>query len=198
MVVLPAQEAVVKAVSLKISKKAPNRSSNFANRFTMKTKILYIFMFLTNIGLAQDNISELLKKYNNERIPYITVQELAMPKTDAILLDARELYEFEVSHIKNGIYVGYDDFEISTVNEKITDKSSKIVVYCSIGIRSEDIAERLKNEGYTHVYNLFGGIFEWKNNNYTVYNKDEKPTENVHAFSKEWSQWLLKGIKIYD
>jgi rhodanese-related sulfurtransferase len=164
----------------------------------MKHKILSIFIFLTSIGFAQDSISKLLKKYNNESIPYITVQELAMPKTDAILLDARELYEFEVSHIQNSIHVGYDHFDISSVTEKIKNKSSKIVVYCSLGIRSEDIAEQLKNEGYTHVYNLFGGIFEWKNNDYTVYNKDEKPTENVHAFSKEWSKWLLKGIKIYD
>ena len=128
----------------------------------------------------------------------MTVQELAMPKTDAILLDARELSEYEVSHIKDGIYVGYDNFDISTVTEKITDKSSQIVVYCSLGIRSEDIAEQLKTAGYTNIYNLFGGIFEWKNNDFMVYNSEDKPTENVHAFSKEWSKWLLKGKKIYD
>jgi len=127
----------------------------------------------------------------------MSVQELAMPKTDAILLDAREISEFNVSHLKNGIHVGYDHFDISTVTEKITDKSSKIVVYCSLGIRSEDVAEQLKNAGYTNVYNLFGGIFEWKNNDFSVYS-DEGETEEVHAFSKEWSQWLLKGIKIYD
>jgi hypothetical protein len=45
---------------------------------------------------------------------------------------------------------------------------------------------------------LFGGIFEWKNNNFTVYNSKEEATENVHAFSKDWSKWLLKGKKVYD
>jgi len=164
----------------------------------MKKIILYIFIFLSSISFAQESISELLKKYNSESIPYITVQELAMPKTEVILLDTRELSEFEVSHLKNGIHVGYDNFKISTVTETITDKSSKIVVYCSLGIRSEDIAERLKKAGYTNIYNLFGGIFQWKNKDFTVYNKDEEPTENVHTFSKEWSQWLLKGNKIYD
>jgi 3-mercaptopyruvate sulfurtransferase SseA len=73
-----------------------------------------------------------------------------------------------------------------------------IVVYCSLGVRSEDIAEQLKKEGYTNVYNLFGGIFEWKNSNHKVYDNKEEPTENVHAFSKKWSKWLLKGNKIYD
>ena len=167
------------------------------NLIAMKNKILYIFIFISSISFAQESISELLKKYNSESVPYITVQELAMPKTEAILLDARELNEFEVSHLKNGIYVGYDNFEISTVTKKIADKSTKIVVYCSLGIRSEDIAERLKKAGYTNVYNLFGGIFEWKNNDFKVYNLKGE-TEDVHAFSKEWSQWLLKGIKIYD
>jgi len=103
-----------------------------------------------------------------------------------------------VSHIQNAIHVGYDDFDIDAVAEKITDKSSKIVVYCSLGVRSEDIAEQLNNAGYNNIYNLFGGIFEWKNNDLTVYNNEDEPTENVHAFSKKWGKWLLKGIKIYD
>jgi len=181
MVVQLEQEVVVKVYSL-----------------NMKKFLFYIFVFVSSLVFSQDSLSELLDKYNNESIPYISVQELAMPKTDAILLDARELSEYEVSHIKEGIYVGYDNFDISTVTEKITDKSSQIVVYCSLGIRSEDIAEQLKTAGYTNIYNLFGGIFEWKNNDFMVYNSEDKPTENVHAFSKEWSKWLLKGKKIYD
>ena len=164
----------------------------------MKNKILYIFLFFTSIGFAQESISELLKKHNSESIPYISVQELAMPKTDAILLDSREIIEFETSHLKNAIHVGYDNFDITTITNQITDKSKTIVVYCSLGVRSEDIAEQLKKENYTNVYNLFGGIFEWKNNDYSVYNNADEPTENVHAFSKEWSKWLLKGNKIYD
>ncbi len=164
----------------------------------MKRNILYIFLFFSSIGFAQDSISELLKKHNSESIPYISVQELAMPKTEAFLLDSRELVEYETSHLKDAIHVGYDDFDISTVTEKVTDKTSKIVVYCSLGVRSEDIAEDLKKAGFTNVYNLFGGIFEWKNNDFTVYNIKDEPTENVHAFSEEWSQWLLKGVKIYD
>lgn len=164
----------------------------------MKNKILYFLLFFTSISFAQEPISEILKKYNSESIPYISVQELAMPKTDAILLDSREKIEFETSHLQNAIHVGYDTFEIETVTHTIEDKSTMIVVYCSLGIRSEDIAEQLKKEGYTNVFNLFGGIFEWKNNDFTVYDSNENETENVHAYSKEWSQWLLKGTKIYD
>jgi rhodanese-related sulfurtransferase len=157
-----------------------------------------LLVLFSCVGFSQDGISDVLKKYNSESIPYISVQELALAKTAVILLDAREISEYNVSHIQDAIYVGYDDFDPTTVAKNITDKSSKIVVYCSLGVRSEDIAEDLKKEGFTNIYNLFGGIFEWKNKDFTVYNNDEEPTENVHAFSAAWSQWLLKGIKIYD
>ncbi|WP_299110846.1 rhodanese-like domain-containing protein [uncultured Winogradskyella sp.] len=162
----------------------------------MKYKVLYTLLFFTAFGFAQETLSELLKKYNSESIPYISVHELAMPKTKAILLDAREDLEYKTSHLKDAIHIGYDNFDISLVTKKIKDKSLKIVVYCSLGIRSEDIAEQLKEEGYTNVFNLFGGIFEWKNNDYKVYN-EKGETADIHAFSKAWSKWLVKGNKVY-
>ena len=166
----------------------------------MKNLITYIFLFFSGILIcnAQDSLSELLKKHNSESIPYISVQELAMPKTEVILLDARETEEYNVSHLEDAIHIGYDDFDINSVTKQIIDKSAVIVVYCSLGVRSEDIGEQLKKAGYTNIFNLYGGIFEWKNKGYSVYNSEEKLTEDVHAFSKAWSKWLLKGNKIYD
>ena len=164
----------------------------------MKNFIFYIFTLVSTIGFTQESISELLKKHNSESIPYISVQELAMPKTKAVLLDSREEKEFKTSHLKNAIWVGYDFFNLDSVQSKLKNKNSKIVVYCSLGIRSEDIAEKLKKAGYTNVYNLYGGIFEWKNNDLEVLNSHEKPTDSIHTFSKAWSKWLKKGIKVYE
>jgi len=147
---------------------------------------------------SQESLNDLLNRLNKEVIPYISVQELAMPKTQAVILDAREEIEYEVSHIKNSLFVGYDDFDLKIVKDRIKDKHQKIVVYCSLGVRSEDIAERLKKAGYQNVFNLFGGIFEWKNQGFDVVDENEKETESVHAFSKEWGKWLTHGIKVYE
>ncbi len=130
--------------------------------------------------------------------PTSELRQLKTHNQNLTFLDAREQSEYEVSHIENAIYVGYDDFNITTVTKNVSDKSSQIVVYCSIGVRSEDIAETLKANGYTNVYNLYGGIFEWKNKGKIVYNLKGEPTEKVHAYSEKWGKWLLKGIKIYD
>ena len=114
----------------------------------MRQILLFLCITFSSLGLSQDNLSKLLKKYNQESIPYISVQELAISKTSAVLLDAREPEEFAVSHLKNAICVGYEDFNLKTVTNSIKNKDQDIVVYCSLGIRSEDIAIKLKKEGY--------------------------------------------------
>ena len=158
---------------------------------------IWLFLLISTSLFSQENLEKLLKNFNRENIPYISVEELAMPKTNAIILDAREPKEFEVSHIKNAVFVGYDDFNIDETIKNLTDKKAKIVVYCSLGVRSEKIANKLKDEGYTNIFNLYGGIFEWKNNGFEVVDKNKNPTEKVHAFNKNWGKWLLKGEKVY-
>jgi rhodanese-related sulfurtransferase len=148
-------------------------------------------------SFGQKTLEELLKVHNNNAVPYISVQELAMPKTEAVILDAREPEEYKVSHLKDAIFVGFNTFDLETTTPQLHNKQQHIVVYCSLGIRSETIAEKLKKAGYTNVYNLYGGIFEWKNEDFPVYNAAEQETDSVHAFSKVWGKWLLKGVKVY-
>jgi len=165
----------------------------------MKLNFYYLLIsFIAFSTNGQESLSDLLKAHNQRSIPYISVQELAMPRTEAIILDAREVKEYNVSHLKNAIYVGYDEFNIETILKTLEDKNQKIVVYCSLGIRSEDIGEKLKKAGYTNVLNLYGGIFEWKNDNFTIFDLDEEVTEKVHAFNEDWSKWLKKGEKVYE
>ena len=138
----------------------------------------------------------MLVKYNKKTIPYLTIEQFKK-LNNTILLDTREQKEFDVSHIKNAYCVGYDKFNSKKIKEKFKNLNDTIVVYCSVGIRSEIIGTKLKKMGYKNVYNLYGGIFEWKNKNEEIVDASQKVTENVHAFSKEWSIYLLKGKKIY-
>jgi len=160
-------------------------------------KIIIAFLLISCSLFSQSDLKQLLKKYNKETIPYISVENLQKISDNVILLDARELNEFETSHLKNAQFVGYDNFKLKKTIKNLPNKDAKIVVYCSLGVRSEDIAEKLKKAGYTNVLNLYGGIFEWKNNNYKVYTFGDKETEKIHTCTKEWSKWLEKGEKVY-
>ncbi|SFC83858.1 rhodanese-like domain-containing protein [Algibacter pectinivorans] len=164
----------------------------------MKNTLLFLVLLCSSLLFAQKSIDKLLAKHNDNSVPYITPQELAIPKTDLVLLDSRELKEYKTSHLKNAIHVGYDHFKIHKVETLIPDKNAEIVVYCSVGIRSESIGDSLKKAGYSNVKNLYGGIFEWKSNNFPVYNAIEKETDSIHTFNKVWSKWLKKGIKVYE
>jgi rhodanese-related sulfurtransferase len=163
----------------------------------MKKSLYIVFALITLLGNAQNSLEDLLKKYNDNGVPYITVEELASPKTQAIIFDTREPKEFKVSHLENAVCVGYDNFDIAKVEKLHPNKNKKIVVYCSLGIRSETIGKKLMKAGYTNVFNLYGGIFEWKNKNFIVIDSEEKETNKVHTYNRDWSKWLKKGEKVF-
>ncbi|MDO7170821.1 rhodanese-like domain-containing protein [Mariniflexile sp. AS56] len=164
----------------------------------MKKLTLAVTLLMSCIGFSQKDLSKLLKQQNTESIPYISIETLVNKSDDFILLDSREQKEYDTSHLKNARFVGYDHFDLQQTTKQLPNKQQTIVVYCSLGIRSEDTAEKLLAAGYTNVFNLYGGIFEWKNQGLSVYDSNNLETEKVHTFSKAWSKWLLKGEKIYD
>ena len=159
---------------------------------------LTLFTFLaTTFCFAQNSIPDVLDKLNKKSVPYITLDELKQ-KQNYILLDTRENKEFIISHLENAIHVGYDKFDSKMISSLVKDKNELIVVYCSIGIRSETIGEKLIKLGYKNVFNLYGGIFQWKNNDCKTVNSKNIETDSIHTFNKQWSIYLKKGIKIYE
>lgn len=162
----------------------------------------FFFLFFTAVSFnvsAQSSIDKLLSRKNTGSVPYISVEELKMKKQDQdlVILDAREKEEYEISHISNAHFVGYSNFSSEEFSHIFTNKSTTIVVYCSVGIRSETISEKLAEAGYKNVYNLYGGIFKWKNTGYVVFDNHEDKTEKIHTFSKYWAKYLEKGIAVY-
>jgi rhodanese-related sulfurtransferase len=112
----------------------------------------------------------------------------------ALRLDARERHEYEVSRLPGAKWVGYTAFQEETLRG--VPKSQPIVVYCTVGYRSEKIAERLRGMGFGQVYNLYGGIFAWKNAGFPVVDAQGKPTERVHTYNEDWGRWLRVGQKV--
>lgn len=163
---------------------------------------LVVGIGLVNIsGFAQKRMvtntsyALMLKTLLGHTVPEISVSEVTKSKERSIVyVDAREPREYEVSHLKNAVFVGYDNLDFSRL--KNVNKNQEIVVYCSVGYRSEKVAEKLLKMGFTNIKNLYGGIFEWKNQGYDVENL-KGSTEEIHAFSESWGIWLKKGNKIY-
>ncbi|MCY7349858.1 MAG: rhodanese-like domain-containing protein [Cytophagaceae bacterium] len=132
---------------------------------------------------------------NAETVPYVSCAQLkTMPQ--AILLDTRQRPEYDVSHLPGARWVGYDEFDLTRVKD--LPKTTPIVVYCSVGYRSEKVGEKLLSAGYKNVSNLYGSLFEWINQGNAVVGTDGKPTNRVHGYSRFWGVWLTRGEKVFD
>ena len=136
----------------------------------------------------------MLKTLLKHSVPEVSVSDV-LAMDSPVLLDSRELEEYDVSHLQDAVWVGYDDFDMSRVAD--VPKSAKIVVYCSVGARSEKISKRLIEAGYTDVSNLYGGIFEWVNREQPIYNAEGR-TDRVHAYNRTWGVWVKRGQKVYE
>ena len=138
--------------------------------------------------------SAMLNSLLKESVPFVSVAQLRQQPTP-VLLDTREAPEFATSHLRGARLVGYDTFSLAAVQR--LPRNAPIVVYCSIGLRSEKIGAQLKQAGFTNVRNLYGGIFEWVNEGQPVVTAANQPTDQVHAYSPTWGIWLQRGQKVY-
>lgn len=129
-------------------------------------------------------------------VPLISVETLRQRSMQEkiYVFDTRELEEYQVSHIPGAQYLGYNDFNHNRLKE--VPKDATIVVYCSVGYRSEKIGERILSKGYTKVFNLYGSIFEWAEQEFPLLNTKQQPTIALHTYNREWGKWI-KGKEIH-
>lgn len=131
--------------------------------------------------------NSMLQTLLSDTVPYISVKELNQVRDKVTILDVREAEEYNVSRIHGSVHTGYDEFNFDAVEH--LDKDEPIVVYCSVGYRSEKIGERLQDAGYKNVRNLYGGIFSWVNQNQDIVN-ERGPTNELHPYGLFWSTFI--------
>jgi rhodanese-related sulfurtransferase len=136
----------------------------------------------------------LLSTLLSHSVPEISVDRLASGHFH--VLDARSYREFQVSHVPGSTWVGYEEFTPDRLAG--IGKQDQVAVYCSVGYRSERIAEELHQRGYTNVVNVYGGIFDWINRGNPVVTDDGADTKAIHAYSKFWGIWLKRGERVYE
>lgn len=85
------------------------------------------------------------------------------------LIDVRTVDEFKEGHLKNAqnICVTDGDFEENVAK---LDKDQPVYLYCRSGKRSAKAAEILKDLGFKEIYDMDGGILNWKSENLEVEN----------------------------
>ena len=79
----------------------------------------------------------------------------------AVVLDVREPDEYEQGAIPGAVHIPRGTLE-STVENRITDKSTPVIIHCASGVRSAFAAKTLSEMGYRDVVSVTGGFNKWK------------------------------------
>ncbi len=151
------------------------------------------FLFFGEAHAQSPAYKTLLKGLYDDEFPTVQPTQIYSLKNYQVL-DTREKEEFEVSHLQGARWVGYDTFSLEKVEG--LDKNQPVLVYCTVGARSQEIGKKLREAGFKQVYNLYGGIIHWSNESQPLF-KDSLPTKQVHTYSRTWGVWLTSGEKVY-
>jgi rhodanese-related sulfurtransferase len=92
----------------------------------------------------------------------VTAQEAhdMMQQDDSlVVIDVRSQAEYNSGHIPGTLLIPLDELE-SRIDE--FDTPTPILVYCQIGVRSEEAADILISHGFQQVHNLDGGFDSWQ------------------------------------
>jgi sulfur-carrier protein adenylyltransferase/sulfurtransferase len=96
-------------------------------------------------------------------VPTISVQELRDIRESGgkhFLLDVREPSEFATARIEGSTLIPLGELAMR-LNEIPAD--ARVVVHCKLGGRSAKAVALLQQSGFSHVWNVAGGITAWSN-----------------------------------
>ncbi|MCB9156518.1 MAG: rhodanese-related sulfurtransferase [Caldilineaceae bacterium] len=103
--------------------------------------------------------------YGAPEIGALQVNQMHADDVDFRLVDVREPSEYDVSiPADNVIYLPLSrlaQYQLDVIPDELTDKAQQIVVFCHHGIRSAQVVMWLRQQGWTNVLNMAGGIDAW-------------------------------------
>jgi adenylyltransferase/sulfurtransferase len=90
--------------------------------------------------------------------------QIVKSKLDAghkfLLLDCREADEYQLVHIREAKLLPMSEL-MQRVGELEPNRNDEIVVHCHHGGRSLKVAKWLRQQGFSRVQSMAGGIDEW-------------------------------------
>jgi len=97
---------------------------------------------------------------------HLTAKEFneAMSMPNTIVVDMRNQYESEIGHFEGAITPDVDTFreELPLVVDQLSSKKeTKILIYCTGGVRCEKASAYMKHHGFNDVNQLHGGIIDY-------------------------------------
>lgn len=114
------------------------------------------------------------------KVPETTVDQIPndLKNHDLIIIDVRSPEERAVSFIPGSIT--REEHENITVS-----KDTRIITYCTIGMRSGLYAKKLRDNGF-NAYNLKGGVLAWAHQGRKFIDGNSVTLNRIHVYGQSW------------
>ena len=85
---------------------------------------------------------------------------------EVLVLDTRNTYEYSIGSFQNSVQPETTNFRefpawVEQLDRSGTDKTKKIAMFCTGGIRCEKASSLMKAKGFENIYHLQGGILNY-------------------------------------
>ena len=125
-------------------------------------KIFFIVSLVSLVGMVSCRNTAGSGKMINQTISVDQFDKKLASTANAQLIDVRTPGEYAEGHLKNAVNINCSDADFETQLAKL-DKNKPVLVYCLSGGRSSSAADKMKEMGFSEVYNMDGGIMKWGN-----------------------------------
>lgn len=105
-------------------------------------------------------LSKIVRVNRSKKIGTKELNNLIERNSDLLIIDVRDQDEYNSGHIPNSMNIPLD-YLSSNMYYLSNYKNSPVVVYCKSGIRSEDAANYLVQQGFRQVYVLRDGLVNY-------------------------------------
>lgn len=119
-----------------------------------------LFLFISCNGQPARGAAELGETKGVQLVPPAMYSQKIKETPNPQIIDVRTPVEFSGEHLDGAVNIDWNGDNFEDEVSKL-DKSKPVFVYCKIGGRSKQAANKLSEMGFTAIYDLSGGILKW-------------------------------------
>jgi len=125
---------------------------------TLLLSAIILIVFLTG---CNEDFSSQKDNYSISAVEAHQMIEEHAGDLNFMIIDVRSNDEYKQGHLKNAVNILYTSSDFTEIMQK-HGKEKTYLLYCLFGGRSMNAMQKLTPLGFENVYNLDGGIEEWK------------------------------------
>lgn len=152
------------------------------------TKIFTFLLIIVALISCESNNAQ--STVTSKTIPTLEYQKLLTETKNVQLIDVRTEGEFMEEHLPNAVNINFNGNDFEAQIKKL-DKSKPTFIYCLSGGRSGSAMEVFSKNGFKEVYNMQGGILQWKGDQLPLTGAEANPSWK--GMSKEEFEKITNG-----